>query len=177
MKKYILSITILAALLACNETTTIQVSPPDPATDSALQKGDTTKIVKPVKNIGFGLTQEEMADDTLFIDGSRPTSWELAGIKDVKGFKLFIKQLQLLVLNNDKTELAKHIRYPLGKSIKTEADFIKNYDNIFTKDAKLSIAKINFSQIFRNAKGAMSEGGYVWFSQEGDGFKIIAVNK
>jgi len=175
MKKYILSIVVPVALFACNNTANPPATTSDPVIDSPAIKVDTPKIVK-VESLGFGLTQEEMVDDTVFDDGSKPTSWEVAGITDVKGFKLFIKQLQLLVLNNDKVELAKHIRYPLGKSIKNEQDFLKNYDNIFTKDAKLSIAKINFSQVFRNSKGAMSEGGKVWFSQEENGFKIIAVN-
>ena len=82
----------------------------------------------------------------------------------------------MLVLNDEKEQLAKLIKYPLGRSVKNEADFIKNYDRIFTKDAKLSIAKINFSQIFRNSKGAMSEEGRVWFQQEANEFKIVAVN-
>jgi hypothetical protein len=176
MKKYILSFAILFAVVSCDETTTAPPDPPIVVIDSPAIKSDTSKVAAVEKTIGFGLTQEEMKDDTVFIDGSKPTSWEVAGITDVKGFKLFIKQLQIFVLNNDKEQLAKLIKYPLGKSIKTEKDFIRNYDQVFTKDAKLSIAKINFSQIFRNSHGAMSDGGKVWFSQEESGFKIIAVN-
>ena len=176
MKKYILSIAILPAIFACNETKI----PPDvttiPITGSSPATVDSVKTVKIDNSIGSGLTLEEMKDDSVFSDGSKPTSWEVAGITDVKGFKLFLKRLQLLALNNDKEQLAKLIRYPLGKSIKTAKDFIKNYVRVFTNDVKLSIAKINFSQIFRNSKGAMSEDGKVWFLQEGNEFKIIAVN-
>ena len=48
------------------------------------------------------LSQEELKDDSLFVDGSVPTSWDIAGVTDVKGLKLFIKQLQQWVINNDK---------------------------------------------------------------------------
>ena len=179
MKKYILSIIILPAIFACNETKKTPPTDTDPVpviNDSTPAKVDSAKGVKPDNSMGIGLTQEEMTDDTVFSDGSKPTSWDVAGITDVKGFKLFLKQVQLLVLNNDKERLAQLIRYPLSRSIKTEEDFIKNYDRIFSKDAKLSIAKLNFSQVFRNGKGAMSEDGKVWFSQVGKEFKIIAVN-
>ena len=173
MKNYILSIIILSSVVACNDTTEEKSSL---VLDSLATKIDSPKATVADRLAGFGLTQEESKDDSVFSDGSVPTSWEVAGITDVKAFKLFIKKLQLLVLDNDKEQLAKQIRYPLNKSIKTEVAFIKNYDQVFTKDAKLSIAKINFSQIFRNSKGAMSDGGMVWFAQEGNQFKIIAVN-
>lgn len=176
MKQYILSFAFLSLVAACNDTATTPEEKSSPIPDSAALKIDSSKSIKADRLAGFGLTLEEMKDDSIFSDGSVPTSWEVAGITDIKGFKLFIKKLQLLVLDNDKAELAKYIRYPLNKSIKTEADFIKNYDQVFTKDAKLSIAKINFSQIFRNSKGAMSDAGMVWFAQEGSEFKIIAVN-
>jgi len=176
MKNYILSFIILSFVVACSDTIPVTEEKSAIVSDSLAAKIDSPKANAADKLAGFGLTLEEMQDDTVFTDGSVPTSWEVAGITDIKGFKLFIKKLQLLVLDNDKTQLAKQIRYPLNKSIKAEQDFINNYDQVFTKDAKLSIAKINFSQIFRNSKGAMSDAGMVWFSQEGNGFKIIAVN-
>lgn len=177
MKNYILSFIILSSVVSCNDTKTSPEENVVPISDSFASKTDSPKSSTPDKLAGFGLTLEEIQDDSVFSDGSVPTSWEVAGITNVKGFKLFIKKLQLLVLDNDKAQLAKQIRYPLNKSIKTEADFIKNYDQVFTKDAKLSIAKINFSQIFRNSKGAMSDAGMVWFAQEENDFKIIAINK
>ncbi len=176
MKHYILSFAILVSIVSCSETKTSPAENLFPNSNSSATKTDSPKSTTTNKLAGFGLTLEEMQDDSVFSDGSVPTSWEVAGVSDVKGFKLFIKKLQLLVLDNDKAQLAKQIRYPLNKSIKTEEDFIKNYDQVFTKDAKLSIAKINFSQIFRNSKGAMSDAGMVWFAQEGKEFKIIAVN-
>lgn len=177
MKKYILSIIILVGFGACNHRAPTPAATPLPAiqTPSPVAK-DTIKTVTPPTFIGTGLTFEEIKDDTTFADGSIPTSWAVAGFTDVKGFKLFLKQLQQLVLSNSKEQIATMIRYPLGRSIKSEKDFIKNYDRLFTKDVKLSITAINFSEIFRNSKGAMTENGRVWFSQDENGFKIIAVN-
>lgn len=175
MRNYILTLVSLIVLVACNETKT-PAADTTQGGDSIVQVRDSGKNVRTEYSIGSGLTLEELKDDTVFADGSKPTTWEAAGFTDVKGFKLFVKKLQLLVLDNDKEQLAKLIRYPLNKSIKSTADFIKNYDSIFTKDVKLSIAAINFSQIFRNSKGAMSEGGMVWFSQIENEFRIIAVN-
>ncbi|MBC7689619.1 MAG: hypothetical protein H7211_15730 [Aquabacterium sp.] len=177
MKKYILSFTILVAMAACNQPAPSPVATPLPPiqTPPPVAK-DTIKTVTPPTLFGTGLTLEEIKDDSTFTDGSIPTSWAVAGFTDVKGFKLFLKQLQQLVLGNSKEQIATMIRYPLGRSIKGEKEFIKNYDRLFTKDVKLSVAAINFSEIFRNSKGAMTENGRVWFSQGENGFKIIAVN-
>ena len=176
MKKNLLSIAILVTFFACNQTNQAPVEKPLTLVDSLPPKKDAIVIKQPATVIGTGLTQEELADDSVFADGSIPTSWATAGITDVKGFKLFLKKVQLLVLNNDKEQLAKLVKYPLRKSIKNENDLVKNYEVLFTKDVKLSVAGINFSQVFRNSKGAMSEDGRLWFAQEENEFKIIAVN-
>lgn len=176
MKNYILYFIILFYIVSCNDATSYKAEESSLVSDALAAQIDSPKIIAVDKLSGFGLTLEELQDDSVFGDGSVPTSWEVAGITDIKGFKLFIKKLQLLVLDNEKVQLAKQIRYPLNNFIKTEQDFIRKYDQVFTKDAKLSIAKINFSQIFRNSKGAMSDAGMVWFAQDENEFKIIAVN-
>jgi hypothetical protein len=121
------------------------------------------------------ISENEMKDDSVFADGSIPTSWANAGITDVRGLKLFLKQAQQWVMNNDKEKLAAAIRYPL-KNIKNEQELIAAYDNVFTKEVKLSFATINFNQIFRNQQGVMTTGGKVWINQFGDKFKIFAIN-
>lgn len=123
----------------------------------------------------FALTPLELQDDSIFSDGSIPTSWQNAGIADVNGLKVFIKQLQQMVMNNDKVNLAAAVQYPLKNIQSTEA-LIKQYDEVFTKEVKLSLAAINFSQLFRNQNGVMTEGGKLWIRQVGKGFKIVAIN-
>ncbi len=121
------------------------------------------------------LSAEELLDDSVFTDGSIPSSWENAGITDVKGLKLFLKDLQQQVMLNDKEKLASHIKYPL-RDIQSKEQLVARYDEVFTKAVKLSFAGINFSQLFRNQNGVMTQGGKVWISQFGDTFKIIAIN-
>jgi len=121
------------------------------------------------------VSASEMKDDSVFADGSIPTTWENAGITDVKGLKLFLKQVQQWVMSNDKAQLALAVKYPLN-NIKNKEELIAAYDQVFTKDVKLSFAMINFNQIFRNSKGVMTSGGRAWITQEGANFKIFAIN-
>ena len=122
------------------------------------------------------LSAEELRDDSVFSDGSIPSSWKNAGITNIKGMKLFVKKLQQWIVLNDKDSLASALKYPLGKTIKTKLDAVAKYDSLFTKEVKLSFATLNFNQLFRNQNGVMTSGGKVWFAQEGKGFKITAIN-
>lgn len=144
------------------------------AADSSTITVATPAVLDTLMN-SLTISDNEMKDDTVFADGSKPTSWENAGIKDVRGLKLFLKQAQQWVMNNDKEKLAAAVRYPL-KNIKNEQELIAAYDNIFTKEVKLSFATINFNQVFRNQQGVMTTGGKVWINQFGKEFKIFAVN-
>ncbi len=145
------------------------------AADSATITVPTPAVVDSVINT-ITVSEAEMKDDSVFADGSIPSSWEKAGITDVRGLKLFLKQAQQWVMNNDKEKLAAAIKYPL-KDIKNEQELVAAYDKVFTKDVKLSFATINFNQIFRNHDGVMTEGGKVWINQFGKDFKIFAINQ
>lgn len=173
MKHYIFILAIV--LFSCNDTPSANKQQ-----DSELNTQQASTVAPMENNTvaaidGLTVTPFEMKDDSVFTDGSVPTTWENAGFTDVKGFKLFLKQLQLYVMDNNKEKLAEAIRYPL-KNITTPQELVEKYDAVFTKDVKLSFATINFNQIFRNQQGAMTQGGKVWFAQQGKDFKIIAVN-
>lgn len=160
-------------LLSCNETPQETAPATIIEMDTVVMPGDSakTEMMKVSE-----LSANELKDDSVFKDGSKPTSWDVAGITDVKGLKLFIKQLQQWVIMNDKENLAAAVQYPLNKTIKTKEDLVAKYDTVFTKEVKLSFATINFNQIFRNAKGVMTDGGKVWLGQKDKEFKIIAIN-
>ena len=172
MKKYfIFIVTVSMVTLACNQSV----------------KKNTEKTVSDTTNTGAilpatelmkvsELSAEELKDDSVFTDGSIPTRWDNAGITDVKGLKLFIKQLQQWTITNDKEKLASVIKYPINKTIKTKEELIANYDAVFTKQVQLSFATVNFNQLFRNAQGVMTNGGKVWIGQKGKAFQIIAIN-
>ena len=171
MKKYISLILIFAVLLVCcnqpsKETVSEKIAPIDitvMSVDSELVKVS-------------ALSPAELKDDSVFTDGSIPTSWKIAGVSNVKGLKLFIKQLQQWVITNDKEMLASAVQYPLNNTIKTKESLIVNYDAVFTKQVKLSLATTNFSQLFRNSQGVMLDAGKIWLAQKGNNFKIIAIN-
>ena len=160
--------------MACNQavkqnTTTTEVAGTD--TSKAIKVAPATEMMKV-----SDLSPEELKDDSVFADGSKPTSWDNAGITNVKGLKLFIKQLQQWTITNDKEKLASVVQYPINKTIKTKEELIADYDSIFTKQVQLSFATVNFSQLFRNIHGVMTKDGKVWIGQSGKNFKIIAIN-
>ena len=174
MKKYFVLIAFVSiVIMACNQGRKDAAPVETIQTDTAEKLTDTAKTE--LMQVS-ALSAEELKDDSVFADGSIPTSWAIAGITDVKGLKLFIKQLQQWVITNDKEKLAAVIKYPLNKTIKTKDQLIANYDMVFTKEVKLSFATINFNQLFRNTKGVMTDGGKVWLIQQGKEFKIIALN-
>lgn len=183
-KQYILIVTVV--LFACNSNTGPATST-NASTDSVKHvpteadhqhtEADHQHIEKDTSTQVVALLPEELKDDSVFADGSKPTSWENAGFTDPKGFKLFLKQLQQYVMLNDKEKLAATLNYPLkNPAIKNAEEFIKQYDTYFTRDVKMSFALVNFNQVFRNDTGAMTNGGKVWFQQVGKDFKITAIN-
>lgn len=171
MKKYISLIFISAVIsVSCNQ----------PSKETIAEKIAPIDItVMPVRSELMkvsALSPAELKDDSVFTDGSIPASWNIAGINNVKGLKLFIKQLQQWVITNDKEMLASAVQFPLNNTIKTKEGLISNYDAVFTKEVKLSLATTNFSQLFRNARGVMLDAGKIWLAQKGNNFKIIAIN-
>lgn len=143
------------------------------STDSSQNTGiDSAKNTMQVSE----LSGNELKDDSVFTDGSIPASWKIAGITDVRGLKLFIKQLQQWVVENDKEKLSGVIQYPLDNKYKNPSDVVEHYDKIFTREVKLSLATINFNQLFRNYRGVMTDGGKIWIAQDANQFKIIAIN-
>lgn len=176
MNRILITVLFLYALVAsCNDSgssTQTTSMKEDTVMNRPLAAINDTNII----NDPLLLSEAEMKDDSVFSDGSIPTSWANAGITDVKGLKLFLKQVQQWVMNNDKEKLAASVRYPL-KGITTEQELIKAYDKVFTRDVKLAFASINFHQIFRNQKGVMLGGGKVWITQTGNEFSIFAINQ
>ena len=164
MKNNIFLFIIFVLIISCNqnEKTSTEKKDSGSAIDSNL--------------IGLPITNPDLEDDSIFDDGSKPTAWEVAGITRVYALKIFIKDLQYMVANDNKEEISKLIRYPLNSTIKTKSDFLADYNKIITPKIKAALAKANLKQLFRNYKGVMIGNGEVWIAQEGKDFKIIAIN-
>ena len=127
------------------------------------------------------ITPEEMHDDTVFNNGSRPADWSVSGIGDPNQLKIFIKNLRFWVEHGNKDSIAHHIQYPLQKQlVNSPEEFIKNYDNIFNKKVINALNDQKLSQIFRNQQGAMLGDGMLWIRNFSPGFeedfKIVAIN-
>ena len=83
-------------IMACNDAAD------KPATDSTTDSSNTTPANTDVQKRAdtvvttdpYALTADELKDDSVFADGSQPTSWSVAGIDDPVAFKQFLKRLQ-----------------------------------------------------------------------------------
>ena len=169
--KYFIALLFAGYFLSCNPKSTNKV--------------ETAQIVKdttPPTDSNLVMTQEELVDDSVFTDGSKPTSWSTAGITDPNQLKVFIKILRLWVEKGNIDSIANHIQYPLkgNNQVSTPAEFIKNYNLLFTPKVIRALKQEKLSQIFRNYQGAMIGSGELWirnvnpdFTEE---FKIFSIN-
>jgi hypothetical protein len=119
--------------------------------------------------------QQLTAQDTIFEDGTKPSSWRTAGFDDPTGFKEFVVTFQDWVRKDNVDSIVAHIQFPLPK-YKTAEEFRRDFANIFDARMKESIEKQRLDRIFRNADGAMVGNGHVWFSPMAKGYRIIAIN-
>jgi hypothetical protein len=129
------------------------------------------KVLQPT-NIEDQLT----AQDTLFEDGSIPTSWENAGFNNSAEFKNFVEQFKNWVKTDNIESIAAHVSFPITGA-KTPKEFKEQYAKIFTPKIKRAIETQRLDRIFRNANGAMIGNGEVWFNVGKDGYVITAINK
>ncbi|GEP94064.1 hypothetical protein [Chitinophaga cymbidii] len=116
------------------------------------------------------------AQDTLFEDGSVPTSWANAGFDDPAGFKRFLLDFKGWVKEDKIDSIAAHVRFPL-KNHKTPEAFKRAYPEIFDVNLKTAVDTQRVDRIFRNQQGAMLGNGQIWFSVVNGKYKIIAINK
>lgn len=164
MKRSIFLYIIFILISSCNQNKKVSAG-----------KKDSGSVIDS-NTLGLPVTNLDLADDSVFADGSKPSAWDVAGITRVHALKIFIKDLQYIIASDNREEISKLIRYPLNSAIKTESDFLGNYNKIITSKVKDALAKANLRQLFRNYKGVMIGNGEIWIAQEGKDFKIIAIN-
>jgi hypothetical protein len=82
-----------------------------------------------------------------------------------------LTDLQASVAKHDTAAVAALVHYPIkvnpGKkpfTIKSEKEFIKDYDRIITQDIQDAILKQKYENLFVNSQGAMIGDGEVWIS-------------
>jgi hypothetical protein len=165
--KYILSFSVIAILIlfACKNDNE-EKKTAEPVYDSlTVINEDTLNFVSDTITIS----------DTVFDDGSIPSSWENAGIANPFELVEFVLSFQQWVADDKKDSIAAHINFPLRK-IKSREDFLQKYATVFNSAVKKKIANQNIRQIFRNENGVMLADGAVWINQKGQDFIITALN-
>jgi len=178
MYKIILAASFVSIVLSCNDTGNKQV---DTVTDT-IQKTDESgngrlDAIPPVTDSSFALTTAEMEDDSVFANGSMPTSWAAAGIDDPVAFKKFLKHLQYWVAHDKRDSVAAVIAYPMKHpAVKNKQQFLAGYDMYMNKGVKNALKEQNYRQIFRRDQGAMIGSGQLWLAQTPQGFRITAIN-
>ncbi|MBI2683163.1 MAG: hypothetical protein HYX26_08120 [Acidobacteriales bacterium] len=107
-------------------------------------------------------------------------------VTDVEKVRKFLDTLQKAVARNRRKQVAKLLHYPAlagtsdGKSfsIRTEKDFLKLYDRIFTAKFKKILMREKVECITRmGAHGLMVHEGEIWFDEFPDGeLRIFTFN-
>lgn len=96
------------------------------------------------------------------------------GIESDQAAENFVSKIQGYIINDNKEQLAEEVQYPISvkindKDIKiqSEADFIKNYDEIFYPDYKQLISNAFTKYMFANWKGIMFGAGSnnIWITE------------
>lgn len=97
----------------------------------------------------------------------------------------FISRLQELVAKHDRAGLVALVRFPFTNYVtpgkprriyKTQAEFLKDFDRIFTNKVLSAVREAKYEDIFVNYQGAMFGNGTIWFSQSDGTIKIKAIN-
>jgi hypothetical protein len=158
-RKFIYVLIVGFFLSACGNET----SKPGVVTDSlTFKESDSVRMA--AESGPMALTAGELHDDSVFSDGSVPTSWINAGITDSVKMKKFIRQLQLWVADRNVDSIAAHLRYP------------KNYENYFNQTVRSAVMSQKLNQVFRNQQGVMLSEGRVWLTEKDNHILIIAIN-
>lgn len=170
--KNALFLSLFPLLAACN---TNKAAENKTGADS-LQANTTPKDI-PGQNptTGINYDAEIAAQDSVFEDGSTPSSWANAGFTDPVAFKRFIIQFKDWVRHDNVDSVAAHIRFPM-KKIATAEDLKTKYTSVFNEHVKTAIANQHLDHFFRNQDGAMFDGGLIWFTASNNGYFITAIN-
>lgn len=165
----LLPVTLLTLSAACN-----QAPKPSQADTSIVQDVQQLVPVAPPPPVDL-TTAQIQAQDSVFDDGSVPTSWENAGFNDPADFKRFLARFKGWVRNNQADSIAAFIRFPL-RLYPSAADFKSQFHQIFDPSLKAAVDSLRLDRIFRNSQGAMVADGRIWFAPLPEGYRIIAIN-
>lgn len=106
---------------------------------------------------------------TLSKDKNNP--YYVAGFDDPVEFESFFKNLQKLIAEDDRDNVARYVSYPLNYSnngseysVANKDEFIEKYDSIITEQVKAAFSNQSIEDIFVNSYGVSVGNGDVWIS-------------
>jgi hypothetical protein len=174
-------IAVIVLVVSCGESSSGDTSTDHAGRGDANRGSDSTATIPAagsgVEAYPLTLTESDLADDTVFSDGSRPVSWENAGITKPVQLKIFIRRLQKWVHENQVDSIAAHLNYPLkNPGIKDARDFKLNYGTYFTDGVKSALGDQKLNQVFRTQQGVMIGQGQIWVQEKNNDFLIFAIN-
>lgn len=120
--------------------------------------------------------QQISSPDTVFADGSRPSTWDIAGFSDPVAFKKFIALFKDWVAHDQADSVIAHVKFPLAH-YKTAAELKAKYSEVFDSTMKAVVIQQPLNSIFRNYQGAMLGNGQLWWNELDGQYRIIAINK
>lgn len=164
---------LLTLFFSCNTTSTTNKTEDSTIVDGAKDLLPVQPAPPPVVN---PQAEQIKAQDTVFEDGSVPSTWSNAGFDDPTGFKEFLLSFKDWVKKDQVDSITAYIRFPL-KNYKTAEAFKKAYPQVFNATMKKMVEEQRLDRLFRNYQGAMFGSGEIWFSVFPEGYKIIAINK
>jgi hypothetical protein len=179
MKNSFIILVVIGILLfgACNNSNEKASAASDTATIKAPDSTATVDAVEVRPAFPTDLTADETKDDSVFADGSEPTSWDNAGIDDPLAFKQFVKKLQIWVATGVKDSVANAIAFPMANPfVKDKEAFLARYYTYMNDSVRAALKNQNLRQIFRNANGVMIGNGRIWLGQVPGGYAITALN-
>ncbi|MND45591.1 hypothetical protein D3C80_364540 [compost metagenome] len=168
--KKLLLVSILAIACSCQNLGNKQAQ--ESANNATKTDSSTKSLSQPVDEN----TTQISAQDSLFDDGSIPTSWANAGFNNSTDFKHFLIKFKDWVKTDNQDSIAAHIKFPL-KNVNSAAAFKHKYVDLFDTTLKKTIEEQRLDRIFRNTDGAMIGNGVIWFSESNNNYYIIAINK
>ncbi len=143
--------------------------------DSSSHHPDTAVTSSATLPAEDSIAQQIQAPDSLFEDGSKPSSWANAGFDHPAAFKQFLVHFKTWVSTDQTDSIAAHVLYPL-KNAANAAAFKKNYAQLFTQQLKTIITRQRLDRIFRNSQGAMLGNGAIWFIEQKNDYFITAIH-
>lgn len=111
--------------------------------------------------------------------------YRLADIENDRAFEKWFKNLQLLIVQNQREKVANLVHYPLNimiekreMKVRSKKEFLSKYNSLITSEVKNVIINQKIKDLTVTSEGVMIGTGQMWINvlDDKEGFWITAVN-